>query len=273
MLLAPLASRCFAQAIPPPQPNMPNVRIFQTAPLPQAKTPAEYQAYVKAVEIGDIAESEKAAEQFARDYPDSELRYLLFSRLMKMDQEANRAEGVLKNGRKVLSLRPNDPVALVMTSTVLAAYTQENDPEKNARYAEATENASRAINNIDTGLILPPHTPQKNVQEAKDSLLSAAHASIGLVEFARGHDAEAEKELQASLDAGKADPDPLIWMQLGLVQAHQKEYAAALDSFNQALRFADGDAGVRIRAKQERDRLLQLTGGKDTSSEQAQAPQ
>ena len=270
MLFALLAIEGFGQAIPPPQPNIPHFRIFHTEPIPQAKTPAEFQAYAAAAAIPDFTEAEAAAGAFARDYPESELRYLLFSRLMKIAQEAGDAEGLLRNGRKVLTLHPNDPVALVMTSAVLAGFTRASDPERNARYTEAIENARRAINNIDTGLVIPPRTPQNLLQEAKDSLLSSAHSSIGIVEFARGHDAEAEKELLASLDAGKSDPDPLTWLRLGLVQEHQKEYPAALDSMNHALSCVDGDTSVRAAAAQARDRLLGLTSGKEPSSTSAQ---
>ena len=262
----PVVAACYAQQpVPPPQAYAPHNKIFQNGWLPQAKTPAEYQVYARASEIADAGNAEKSAEQFATEYPDSELRYLLFSRVMRLYQEANDGNGVLRNGRKVLTFHLNDPVALVMISTVLAEHTADNDPDKEVRFTEALEHARRAINNIDTGLIVPPHTPDVKIQQAKNSLLSAAHASIGLIELLRGQDAEAERELHASLLAGNADPNPLTWLRLSLAQEHEKDYAAALTSVNQALLVAEPNGEVYTMARQERERLQHLTGTEGSS--------
>jgi tetratricopeptide (TPR) repeat protein len=267
----PMAAAWSAQQpVAPPQADVPHSKIFQSGWLPQAKTPAEYQAYARAAEVTGAAEAEKSAEQFAMDYPDSEMRYLLFSRVMRLYQEANNGDEVLKNGRKVLAFHPNDPVALVMISTVLAEHTRDDDPDKDARFTEALKHARRAINSIDTGLIIPPHTSEIQIQQAKNSLLCAAHASIGLVELIRGQNIEAARELRASLDAGKADPNPLTWLRLSLAQEREKDYAAALASVNQALLVAEPNSEIEKLARQEQNRLLNLTSPDGSSQTSGQ---
>src|SRR5579872_224003 len=261
----PAAAICCAQQpVPPPQPNVPHNRIFQSGWLPQAKTPAEYQAYARAAEVEGAANAEKSAEEFATAYPDSELRYLLYSRTMRLYQEANQSEGTLKNGRRVLALHQNDPVALVMIASVLAEHTSDTDPDREARFAEAIDKARRAINNIDTALILPPHTPTEQILQAKSFLLSAAHSSIGLVDLLRGNNADAESELHASLETGKADPSPLTWLRLALAQEHEKNYTSALASINQAMQIAGPNTEIQGLARQEREHLLQLSGGQES---------
>jgi hypothetical protein len=272
MFAFPVAVTCCAQQpIPAPLENAPHNKIFRNGSLPEAKTPAEYQAYAKAAEVTGADDAEKAADQFAIDYLGSELRYLLYSRVMRMYQEAGNNEGILRNSRKVLTLHPNDPVALVMISTVLTEHASGTDPDREAHFTEAVDKARRAINNIDTALILPPKTPQTQILQAKNSLLCAAHASIGYIELLQGNNADAEKELRASLEAGKADPNPLTWVRLAQAQENQKDYAAALDSTNQALRLGEANTPVQALARQEHDRLLHLTHGDDSSQPSAES--
>ena len=80
---------------------------------PQAKTQPEYEAYKAAIALTDAAAQEKAADDFAAKFPDSELRVVLYKMTMQKYQAANNADKMLEIGRKALSLDPDDPEALV----------------------------------------------------------------------------------------------------------------------------------------------------------------
>src|ERR1700690_3243257 len=56
---------------------------------PQAKTQDEFAAYKAAAALTDAAAQEKAANDFAAKYPDSELRVLLYKSAMHMYQQTN----------------------------------------------------------------------------------------------------------------------------------------------------------------------------------------
>ena len=71
---------------------------------PQAKTQPEFDAYKAAAASTDAAGLEKAADDFATKFPDSELRILLYKNAMRLYQNANNAEKTEAMGRKVLSL-------------------------------------------------------------------------------------------------------------------------------------------------------------------------
>ena len=59
---------------------------------PQAKTQAEFDAYSAAVKNqNDPAAMDKAAEDFAAKFPESELRVLLYRAAMHAEQSANNA--------------------------------------------------------------------------------------------------------------------------------------------------------------------------------------
>src|SRR5271155_4673233 len=95
---------------------------------PQAKTDPELDAWKAAAAIKtDPAASEKAADDFATKFPDSELRVLLYKNAMRLYQNANNAEKTEAMGRKVLGLDADDPEALVTVSEVIAERTHDTD--------------------------------------------------------------------------------------------------------------------------------------------------
>jgi len=87
---------------------------------PQAKTQPEFDAWKLAAASTDAAGLEKAADDFATKFPDSELRILLYKNTMRLYQNANNAEKTEGIGRKVLSLDGDDPEALVIVAEVIA---------------------------------------------------------------------------------------------------------------------------------------------------------
>jgi hypothetical protein len=94
-----------AQTQTPPAQSTPGTAPAQ-APAgkrpPQAKTQAEFDAYKAAAANTDPAAVEKAADDFAAKFPDSELRILLYKQAMHTYQTANKAEQMMEMGRKVL---------------------------------------------------------------------------------------------------------------------------------------------------------------------------
>ena len=109
---------------------------------PQAKTQAEFDAYKAAMGVADPAALEKAADDFATKFPDSEIRILLYQNAMRQYQNANNAEKTEAMGRKMLALDPDNPEALVTVAEVIAERTHESDLDKDQRYAEAISMAN-----------------------------------------------------------------------------------------------------------------------------------
>jgi len=62
---------------------------------PQAKTQPEFDAYKAVVGLTDPVAKEKAADDFAARFPDSELRSLVYKSVLQSYQQANNAEKML----------------------------------------------------------------------------------------------------------------------------------------------------------------------------------
>jgi hypothetical protein len=75
---------------------------------PQAKTQPEFDAYKAAAGVADAAALEKAADDFAAKFPDSELRIILYKTAMRAYQSANNAEKTEAMGRKVMLDDPTE---------------------------------------------------------------------------------------------------------------------------------------------------------------------
>src|SRR5881409_4447599 len=74
---------------------------------PQAKTQPEFDAYKAAMaNTSDPAALEKAADDFATKFPDSELRPVLYKAVMHAYQQANDADKMMAMSRKILSYDP-----------------------------------------------------------------------------------------------------------------------------------------------------------------------
>jgi tetratricopeptide (TPR) repeat protein len=242
---------------------------------PQAKTQAEFDAYkVAAAETTDAAALEKAADDFATKFPDSELRILLYRTAMHTYQTSNNSEKMMDMGRKVLKIDPDDPEALVGVAQVLAERTRETDLDKDQRFDEGTKLALHAIETTDTDITVPPGTPQDKVDAYKGFLRSSAYYVLGTIQYSREKYADAEGYFHKSLDAFPSQPDPLAVLRLALSLDKQEKYPEALKYANQAVSLTESNQGTTLAtlARNERDRLVQLTGGKPPASAQNPAP-
>src|ERR1700686_3787310 len=117
---------------------------------PKAKTQPEFDAYKTAAASTDAAALEKAADDFAAKFPDSELRVLLYKNAMRLYQNTNNAEKTEAMGRKVLAIDGDDPDALTTVSDVIAERTHDSDLDKDQRFDDGMKMAQKALQTIDT---------------------------------------------------------------------------------------------------------------------------
>jgi tetratricopeptide (TPR) repeat protein len=259
------------QSAPPPgqsapaQGATPNSTQGTAAPAgkrpPQAKTQPEFDAYKAAAASTDPAALEKAADDFATKFPDSELRVLLYKVAMRLYQNANNADKTETMGRKVLSFDGDDPEALVIVAEVIAERTRDSDIDKDQRYGEAATMAQKATQTIETDVQVPAGTPQDKIDAYKSMIKSQAYSIMGTIDFKKENFPAAEQNLQKSIDAYPSDPDKVVVLRLALTLDKEQKYPEALKVANRAVELTQDNTAVGTPARHERDRLQQLTGG------------
>ena len=228
---------------------------------PQAKTQPEFDAYKVAAANADGAALETATGDFATKFPDSELRTLLYKAAMRTYQNANNSDKTEVMGRKVLSLDGDDPEALVIVAEVIAERTRDSDLDKDQRYDEAMKMAQKAIQTVETDVVFNQGTAQEKIDAYKSMLRSNAYSVMGTIDFKKEGFAAAQENLQKSIDAYPAQPDPVVVLRLALSLDKQSKYPDALKVANRAVEMTPESSQIGTLARRERDRLQQLTGG------------
>ncbi len=225
---------------------------------PQAKSKEEFDAYSLAASKTDPAQMEAAAADFAQKFPNSELRELLYVRAMNLYQQQNNSAKVIATGRKAIELNPTNPVPLVAVASALVMDTRESDLDRDNRYAEASKDAQAALDNVDTGLEVPPNVPADRVAAAKANLRSIAYDTLGVIAMNKKDYAAAEQSFQKAADLMKDQPDAVVYLRLSVAQDNEKKYPQALDSANKAIQYAQEGSAEKNLAKQQQARLQKL---------------
>jgi len=226
---------------------------------PQAKTQAEFDAYKAAVaNQNDPAALEKATDDFAAKFPSSELTPLLYRATMRGYQGANNGDKLAEVSEKVLKADPDDPEALVNTAEVITEHTHDSDLDKDQRYDEARKNAQHAIQTVETDI--PAGVGPEQVEAYKGLLKSNAYSVLGTIDFNQEKYADAESAFRKSIDAFP-QADPVVVLRLALSLDKQNRYPEALKEVNRAVDMTQEGTAAGKLARQERDRLVQLTGG------------
>ena len=227
---------------------------------PQAKTQPEFDAYKTAAALTDPAAQEKAADDFATKFPDSELRPVLYKAAMHTYQQTNNGDKMVAMSRKVLSYDADDPEALLGIAQVLAERTHDTDLDKDDRLAEARKDAERALVTVDTDIPTSGQTPER-LETYKGFIRSEAYEILGTLDFNAKSWPDAEKNLKKSIDAFPQQPDPVAVFRAAVSLDMQNKYPEAQKYANQAVDLTKEGTPAGDAARKERDRLAQLSGG------------
>jgi len=201
---APAPAQPAPQQSPTPSPAAPQKK--------EIKDPAEYNAYVGAVQQQDAAAKVSGLEAFLTQYPNSVMKeealQLLMSSYQQMlgqaktpDEQRLDQTKMLETAKKVLLVNPCNLRALA-----LLAYT------KNAQqnYAEAGQTGEKGLQCLPTAA-KPEGTSDADFQKLKDGTATIFNGAVGVSAFqatlqAKGNDyTKAEKYLRAAVEADPAN--------------------------------------------------------------------
>jgi tetratricopeptide (TPR) repeat protein len=265
VMVMALAGITFAQAptqAPAAKPQSAAPSQPSGRPPVQAKTQEEYQAYQAAIANSqDPAATEKSADDFAAKFPASDLRVLLYRTAMQSYQNAGNSPKMLDMGRKVLAVDKDDPEALVTVAEILDEQTSPTDLDKDQRMNQAVSDAQHALETIDTNLAVPNGSPADRVEAYKKYLRATALTIIGTIQYKRAQYPDAEATLRKAIDADPANPEAVVILRLALALDQQQKYPEALQQAKRAVDLTQDGTDVGKMARNERDRLVVLTGG------------
>jgi tetratricopeptide (TPR) repeat protein len=232
---------------PTPTENQPGAQAAPAAPAkpdksqPMARSNEEFAAYQAVANNPDPKAALAAADDFAKKFPESELRVPLFMNLVNKFYSANDADNTIEAADRVLAIEPDHTIALVISSGVIAERTRETDLDRDERLAKAAERSERAIKTMDSGLVVPKGVTPEQLAGYKQMLTSMAKSNLGYVELSKKNYAAAEKQYAEAVELGKAKPDGTTYYRLALAQHGQKRFGEALKNATKAVELAQAE--------------------------------
>jgi tetratricopeptide (TPR) repeat protein len=169
------------------------------AQKPQIKDPAEYNAYVNAVQQSDPAAKAQAIEAFMQTYPNSVMKEDALVSLMGAYQQAGNAQKTVDTANRVLQANPNNIRALALLAYYYRTMASQGGPD-------AAKNADLAIQYGQKGLDVLPNTPKQEGQSDADftkfhnELTGIFDGAVGFGALQKKDLATAQKDLRGAVE-------------------------------------------------------------------------
>lgn len=245
-MLASLAACAAQQAAPgAPQTAAPQAgaQQQQQAPAPaqkkEIKDPAEYNAYIAAVQTADPAGKAISMESFLQTYPNSVMKEDGTELLMKSYQQANNIPKMMEAGQRLLQSNPNNLTALALMSYVGRLQSQAGGPDGQKQLQMAGQYAQKGLQVLPTAT-KPEGYKDEDWAKMKDSFNTIFLGSAGNAAYVAKDYAAAQQNLLAAVKANPAsfidvyqlalaylDPKPpvvdgLFWIARAVALAQQQ---------------------------------------------------
>ena len=173
----------------------------QSASAPVIKDPAEYNAYVGAVQQTDPAAKISGLEAFLTQYPNSVMKEDALEILMGAYQQTGNQAKTIETAQKVLQANPCNlrALALLAYTTQAQAVAGQNAAQN---FPLAGQYGEKGIQCVATAT-KPAGTPEANWDKLKTETSTIFNGAAGLSAYQAKDYAKAEKYLRAAVDADR----------------------------------------------------------------------
>jgi len=193
-LLLVLANLASGQTAASPQPQASQPQASPAQPQTQKKEikdPAEYNAYVGAVQQTDPAAKISGLEAFLTQYPNSVMKEDALELLMGTYQQANNQAKVIDTANRLLAANPNNARALV-----LLAYNERAAQ----KWADAKQHAERGLQALDK-MPKADNVSEADFAKQKTQLAGLLNSVAGFSALQLKDYGEAQKYLRPAVEA------------------------------------------------------------------------
>jgi hypothetical protein len=194
------AAQSTAQQPAPGQPATPPAQGQAAAPAaaPQAapviKDPAEYNAYVAAVQATDPNAKISGLEAFLTQYPNSVMKNQALEILMQTYQQSNNMKKTMDTGTKLVAADPCNVRALTLLAYFDRMAAQGGDPNAKQLLADGRKYGEQ-------GLSCLPKASDPDILKMKDQMTGIFNAAIGISCLQDKDNACAVTHLKPAVDA------------------------------------------------------------------------
>jgi len=170
------------------------------AQAPVIKDPAEYNAYVGAINQKDAAARISGLEAFLTQYPNSIMKAAALQTLMQDYQQTGNPAKTVETATKLLAVDPTNERALFLLAYIDRLAAQSGGPDAPQKLADAKKYAQAGLDNLPK-FAKPEGTSDADFQKMKDQMTGVFNAALGLAALA-DHDYDtARKDLKTAIDS------------------------------------------------------------------------
>jgi tetratricopeptide (TPR) repeat protein len=276
------AAMAAAQATQPPpgqttpaQPAGSAAQSQPAAPAAQApviKDPAEYNAYVGAIQQKDTAAQISGLEAFVTQYPNSVIKVSALQTLMQDYQQTNNQQKTIDTATKLVAADPNNVRAMALLAFFDRLKAQGGDPNARQELVDAKKYGQMGLEALPK-FAKPEGTSDADFQKMKDQMGGIFNAAIGIAALTDKDYDTARKALRQTVDSNpdsqkdfsvvyplalayagptpadpKVEPDPInaIWFAArASAVAPNPQYQAQIEKYakSQYIKYHGGDDG------------------------------
>src|SRR5271157_969912 len=168
------------------------------AQKPQIKDPAEYNAYVNAVQQADPAAKAQAIEAFLQTYPNTVMKEDALVSLMGAYQQAGNASKTIDTASRVLQANPSNVRALALLAYYYRSLAAQGG-------ADAPKNCDQAAQYGQKGLDALPSVSKEGLSDADftkfhNDLSSIFDGAVGFAALQKKDMATAQKDMREAVE-------------------------------------------------------------------------
>ncbi|MGA7320598.1 MAG: hypothetical protein WBW98_08800 [Candidatus Sulfotelmatobacter sp.] len=270
---ATTAARSATQPAQPP--SQPAAQAAQGQPpaapaqAPVIKDPAEYNAYVGAIQQKDPAAQISGLEAFMTQYPNSVMKIAALQTLMQDYQQTNNSQKTIDTATKLVAADPNNVRAMALLAYFDRLKAQGGDPNAKQDLVDAKKYGQMGLDALPK-FTKPEGTSDADFQKMKNQMTGIFNAAIGISALTDKDYDTARKTLRIAADlnatdfsivyplalayAGPTPPDPkippdsinAIWYAArASIVAPTPQYQQQIEKYakNQYMKYHGGDDG------------------------------
>jgi hypothetical protein len=169
------------------------------------KNPAEYNAYVTALQQTDPAAKAQALEAFLQQYPQSVMKVPALELLMASYQQAQNSQKTMDAAQQLLQAQPDNLRALVVLTYYNRAKAEQGGPTAQQALTDAGKYAQQGLQALQSAQ-KPAGTADADWTKLKDTATVIFNGAAGLSALQQKNYPQAAQFLQAAITAAPTDP-------------------------------------------------------------------
>ncbi|MCU1302553.1 MAG: hypothetical protein JWQ87_2837 [Candidatus Sulfotelmatobacter sp.] len=170
------------------------------AQAPVIKDPAEYNAYVGAIQQKDPAAQISGLEAFMAQYPNSVMKISALQTLMQDYQQTNNQQKTIDTAMKLVAADPCNVRAMALLAFFDRLKAQGGDPNAKQDLADAKKYGQMGLDCLPK-FTKPEGTPDADFQKMKDQMTGIFNAAIGIAALTDKDYETARKALRLAVDS------------------------------------------------------------------------